>query len=86
MGINSRLIQIQKSSDPQIQIIKGGGSTLNYRINPGNKHQLNIFRLLKALLQQCQEKSQEKIKQAKRWECSQISSQRHLLGEKVLLL
>ena len=82
MGINSRLIQIQKSSDPQIQIIKGGGSTLNYRINPGNKHQINIFRLLKALLQQCQ----EKIKQAKRWECSQISSQRHLLGEKVLLL
>ena len=80
MGINSRLIQIQKSSDPQIQIIKGGGSTLNYRINPGNKHQINIFRLLKALLQQCQ----EKIKQAKR--CSQISSQRHLLGEKVVLL
>ena len=57
MGINSRLIQIQKSSDPQIQIIKGGGSTLNYRINPGNKHQINIFRLLKALLQQCQEKN-----------------------------
>ena len=84
MGINSRLIliQIQKSSDPQIQIIKGGGSTLNYRINPGNKHQINIFRLLKALLQQ----RQVKIKQAKRWECSQISSQRHLLGEKVLLL
>ena len=84
MGINSRLIQIQKSSDPQIQIIKGGGSPLNYRINPGNKHQINIFRLLKALLQQCQEKSQEKIKQAKR--CSQILSQRHLLGEKVVLL
>ena len=61
MGINSRLIQIQKSSDPQIQIIKGGGSTLNYRINPGNKHQIKIFRLFKALLQQCQEKSQEKI-------------------------